>query len=134
MKRIVLLALASLCLLSVFLLPSLYAQFPPAEIRYPAPQEMQDRLGGVIFSHDTHYGFDCTACHHTWDGMAEDMGGKCSSSGCHGKSEGISKKLDSTYNAYHNINSKRSCKGCHMAQKKAGEPYGPIGCSNCHSD
>ena len=129
MKKLICLTLACLTVIGFALLPTLHAQMPPPPIEYEAP-EMMPRLGPAHFSHDSHFAFDCTTCHKTWDGFSEIR--SCTDEGCHDQRGTMKMESDTVYFAFHDKSSKVSCLGCHMQMKKAGEPTGPIGCTTCH--
>jgi len=75
----------------------------------------------VTFEHAKHAKFECSKCHHKWDGKGTPRA--CET--CHKlKKEG--KKL-SLKNAAH-----KTCRGCHRKMKKAKKKAGPTKCSKCH--
>jgi len=75
----------------------------------------------VTFEHAKHAKFECSKCHHKWDGKDKPKG--CAI--CH-KDKKDGKKL-SIKNAAH-----KTCRGCHRAMKKAGDKTGPTKCTACH--
>jgi hypothetical protein len=87
--------------------------------------EFTPSYGKVTFNHKKHaetLKIDCLKCHHTWK-KGETSGKLCKD--CHkAKLEG---KAIAAKDAYH-----KDCKGCHEEAKKANNPAGPTGCTQCH--
>ncbi len=133
MKKL-LLALVGSALVCALVFPALNAAECPADLVIEPPESVEARFAPVDFSHDVHADFDCTACHHMWDGESDVQ--SCMSEGCHDlyNPADVSEKKDIAYyyNAFHDRQSEISCIGCHGALKKAGEPTGPITCTDCH--
>lgn len=123
MKRVMV-----LCIAVVFLAVAGVVMAAPADTAAPAVPEGEIMIKApemkkppVPFKHATHAQYECSKCHHTWNG--EGAPKKCTA--CHGmKKEG--KKLDIKEAAH------QSCRGCHRDMKKAGEKTGPTPCSGCH--
>lgn len=129
MKKMVLVALASLALLTTLILPNLHAVEAPGEIILKTPEDVQATQSPVKFSHEVHSKVKCTDCHHKLDENPENYG--CTTAGCH--DDWQSKRGDhSTYAAFHNFRSEHSCLGCHRIKAKAGEESGPARCPDCH--
>ncbi|MDQ7032172.1 MAG: cytochrome c3 family protein [Desulfonauticus sp.] len=109
----------------LFLIPNLWAiSAPKGEILIAPPAGLKLKKGPAKFSHEDHKDIDCKVCHHTWDGKSKIK--KCSDAGCHDNKK-------SFFKAFHDRKSKRSCVGCHKADKKAGKKTGPTSCNKCHS-
>lgn len=109
----------------------------PVEIS--VPEGAQLRMDRVDFPHNVHakrHGgeFECTVCHHQWDGKSEDEIRYCSSKGCHdlANPETPEEKRSVKYfrNAFHGGDT--SCNGCHKARAKEGKTSGPTRCTECH--
>ncbi|MFP4167337.1 MAG: cytochrome c3 family protein [Desulfonatronovibrionaceae bacterium] len=129
MKKSLIVTLACTTLIGVFMLSNLYATDVPDELTIQPPEEVNARKSAVDFSHDSHEDIDCTKCHHMWDGESDIQ--PCMDSGCHDIVKPNPKErrsIEYYYNAYHDM----CYKGCHMDQKKAGEPTGPTSCNGCH--
>jgi predicted CXXCH cytochrome family protein len=80
-----------------------------------------NKMNPVQFDHDAHgeYQENCNTCHHT-----EELG-SCMES-CHTPHGSEKGKMITAEQAMHNIDSKRSCVGCHEINKKEKE------CAGCH--
>ena len=122
---------------------------PMGIIELGAPDGVEQKRASVEFPHSQHFGFECQACHHTWEGTKQIQG--CMASGCHDAREAATKTRQGTplraeeiryfKKAYH-----ESCIGCHkvmklknrkieMSGKKLESPLpnpGPTSCIGCH--
>lgn len=121
---------------------------PMKTIEINPPDGVEAKRASVTFPHNTHFGFACKTCHHTW--KAQEPVKSCVTSGCHDLQETPQKKdaaqdgkSDISYykNAFHG-----QCIGCHKKIKaqndslvKSGKilkdqlpPTGPTGCIQCH--
>lgn len=80
-----------------------------------------NKMGAVAFDHDAHgkYQDNCNSCHHTEETVS------CMDS-CHTVNGSEQGKMITAEQAMHNIDSKRSCVGCHEENKKDKE------CAGCH--
>ena len=101
----------------------------PAELTLTVPQGASATKAPVAFSHTAHEALDCTGCHHTWDGTSAIQ--SCAADGCH---HDLADKRgpNSFYKAFHAMQAENSCLGCHRALKQAGDPAGPVSCTDCH--
>lgn len=130
MKRSWLVGVLAALVAGLFLIPNLWAvDAPKGDIMLKAPAGVKAKKAPVKFSHAEHAAFDCTKCHHEWDGKAAIK--KCTDAGCHDifKAKGKDKKsIKYYYNAYHDM----CMKGCHKDLKKAGKETGPTACNGCH--
>lgn len=134
MRKNVLMILGGVILLtSIFLLPNLYAVDtsknskikPPNEEIVLGPFIDNPRFNSVPFSHVKHSEYDCTKCHHKWDGQSKIK--TCLNSECHSKYE----VDEHVYNKFHS----RCYKGCHMEIAKTDKSVDPpVSCKKCHID
>ncbi len=94
-------------LFSIMVITSAYASAlsPP-----PETVALQNKMGTVTFTHQSHQQLACQLCHHT--GNSE----KCSS--CHG----VSTEAPPSKNMFHAL-----CKDCHSKSKVPPEK-----CKDCH--
>ncbi len=148
MKKAITVATLCAFILGFFLLPTLYAGLTyqheykdqdmsyehgsyPDEMLLYAPEEYGEmREGPAKFSHSVHAEFDCTECHHFWDGEREIMG--CMDAGCHdmavAEEPADRRDIRYFYKAYHDM----CMTGCHRDLSRAGEEAGPLACPDCH--
>lgn len=122
MKRILLISLVCAALVGFVALPALFAaDAPKADIVMKFPGTATQ--GTVTMSHAKHAKLKCEDCHHKMKENPKDM--KCTN--CHNDLK--EKKGDkSYYNAFHAMQSKHSCIGCHKEMKS-----GPTACNKCHA-
>lgn len=125
MKKTFLISLVVAALVCAFALPNLSAATKaPADMVLKAPEGMKMKKSPVAFPHAKHEEMlkDCKACHHTYEGSGDVK--SCAYEGCHDQP---GKKGETAfYKAFH-ARDKRSCVGCHKAEKK-----GPKSCKQCH--
>jgi len=122
---------------------------PMGNFKITPPESVNQIRASVDFPHSKHFSYNCTKCHHKWDG-----GGKiqtCTTSGCHDQVTIPPKPLkNGVYTtdaikyykyAYHN-----QCRDCHRELKtqmtertistsetKTDLPKSiPTGCIECH--
>jgi hypothetical protein len=134
MKKSLFVSLICAALMCMFAAPSLYAVDAPGDLMIAPPEGMKFKRGKakppVPFSHEKHAEFDCTTCHHTWDGESDIQ--KCTDSGCHDSLEYKTREnkddIALVEIAYHEM----CYKGCHRDLKKEKKATGPTSCGKCH--
>ena len=127
MKKSLFVALICAALVGAFILPNLFAADVPGEIMLKAPDGVKMKKGPVPFMHKgSHEAYQCTECHHTWDGKGEPK--KCTE--CHAaKAHKIDgKKVLDFKKAFH----KQCWTGCHKKVNKEGKKA-PVKCNQCHT-
>lgn len=132
MRKPIFVMLMCAALVGVFCLPSLWAVEAPKDLVLKMPEGTPTK-SPVKFAHagPGHKALDCKACHHNWDGKS-DKGMKCSDKGCHDIFDPANKSdVKSFYKAFHDMNSEKSCLGCHKKAKADGK-NAPIACNACH--
>ncbi len=125
MKKVLLISLVAAALVCAFALPNLSAATKaPGDMVLKAPEGMKAKKSPVAFPHGKHETMfkDCKVCHHQYSGSGDVKG--CAAAGCHDKAS--KKEKMAFYKAFHSKD-KRSCVGCHKAEKK-----GPKSCKQCH--
>ncbi len=120
---------------------------PVGTITLEPPEGADAKRSSVDFPHDTHFGFACGECHHTWDGISEVQ--NCTTSGCHDQTEPADGKRninDPGNQKYYLAAYHKLCLYCHRdlkneraALEKAGvtdesklPAVGPTACAECH--
>jgi len=122
---------------------------PMGNFTITAPESVKPLRTPVDFPHSTHFVYNCTKCHHKWDGTGNVQ--TCAASGCHDQVAIPPKPLkNGMYTteairyykyAYHN-----QCRNCHKtiktkiteqsmstSEKKESLPDSvPVGCIECH--
>ena len=85
----------------------------------------------VIYRHDKHVSVKCLTCHHKI--LPErDVFLSCSGAApCHTGADLADRTDKSYYQALHRLDSKHSCRGCHVAA--SAEKPGLGGCQTCHA-
>lgn len=85
----------------------------------------------VVYRHDKHLHISCLTCHHKMS-PEQDVFVSCNSgSTCHPNTDISDRASKSYYQALHRLDSQRSCRGCHVAEKAK---YPSLdGCQTCHS-
>lgn len=137
MNKFIVIALVLGGLIFLFSLPGLQAYNMPQEINMNASEcKVENPMyTPVVFPHQKHLSLgDCTLCHHKWEDRSK-APQKCTASGCHdliGVQGPEMTEVNSSYYAYHTRESDKSCIGCHMSRKEAGETTGPTNCIKCH--
>ena len=148
MRKSVVISVICAFIVGFLVLPSLYAGLTyqheykdqdmeykhgsyPDEMLLYAPEEYGEmREAPSPFSHSVHEDFECTECHHTWDGEKEIKG--CMDAGCHDMAVAEEpqdrRDIRYFYKAYHDM----CMTGCHRDLARAGEPSGPTACPDCH--
>lgn len=123
MKKVLFMVLTCAALVGFIGLPMLQAVEAPADLTIQAPAGMTATKTPVKFSHKGHAKIDCKICHHKGEASQ-----KCASAGCHDSTDPKDKTSEkSFYKAYHDMQSERSCIGCHKKEAK-----GPTKCPECH--
>ncbi len=123
MKKALFTVLACMALVGFVGLPLLQAVEAPADLTIKVPEGMKATKTEAKFSHKGHAKIDCKVCHHKGEANQ-----KCASAGCHDSTDPKDKKSEhSFYRTFHDMQSERSCLGCH---KKEGK--GPTKCTECH--
>ena len=113
------------------------------------PESVDPLRSSVDFPHSKHFSYNCTNCHHKWDGSEKVK--NCTTSGCHDQvavpkkplKNGVYTKDAIKYYkyAYHN-----QCRDCHRNLKNQKEKFTnststtdstlpeniPTGCIECH--
>lgn len=82
----------------------------------------------VVFNHSTHKSVACRVCHH--EGLPKNRYAPCTSPGCHTITAPSSREPLSVFMAYHALDMKRSCLGCHKSLRKEYPQF--VGCKPCH--
>ena len=99
-----------------------YVAFPAKGPEEPVRIMFKSTAGKVRFTHKHHtseewYGFECTDCHHEYEGGEGEVPTACRE--CHYED---SEEIPTTSDAFH-----QQCIGCHEDMGTA-----PVDCSQCH--
>jgi len=130
MKKSMILSLTVVALVLAFVLPNLYAvDVPGDDYMIPKPEGVEIKNKSLPFSHSKHGEYECTECHHTWDGAGEIQA--CTAAGCHdlyvAATPDDRKDIKFWEKAFHD-----QCIGCHRDLRKEQKPTGPVACTGCH--
>lgn len=122
---------------------------PMGSFKIAPPESVNQLRTSVDFPHSKHFSYNCTKCHHKWDGAGKIQ--TCTASGCHDQVTIPPKPLkNSVYTAeaikYYKYAYHNQCRDCHSALKtqitehtmstretKTDLPKSvPTGCIECH--
>lgn len=109
---------------------------PEGVIALTVPEGVKATQPRVDFNHKFHVEFDCTECHHQWDGQSGVQ--PCNASGCHDEYDNRG-AFKSYYRAFHTRvepgKDYQSCMNCHRTRQGEGKKGGPTTCAkgrSCH--
>ena len=114
----------------IALAPALMLAGPPETVTI---DECANKKAAVEFPHKAHVGVaECTACHHTDEGLTADSGEAQKCGACHNEPEDAAtpkcSEMSMSKNHYH-IN----CVKCHKDEvKKDASMSAPTKCDDCH--
>jgi hypothetical protein len=103
--------MASVALLCLTALPAISADAPDNLTMDHYTGEANNLV--VTFNHSAHADYECSECHHKWDGSGDPQ--PCSDSGCHDVMDKKDKTVNSYYKVLHDMRPKElsTCVSCH---------------------
>ena len=85
----------------------------------------------VVYPHDQHLSASCMSCHHKRLPERDAFMSCSADASCHPNTDVADRTDKSYYLAMHRLDSKISCRGCHVAESAKYPGLG--GCETCHT-